>query len=295
MGSGVHTSATLIPEFFTTLDMRYVNFYKTKDEQGVELTYNSTVFKKVIHWDLLTAIGDDTVTLKYPLAKKEFEQYQKQTELIHDTLIQHDLLNRRESKYHHSNLLFLLIEFNRQYKNLLADKARDARLNNMIEFLKLTKPLTPLQKQNVEMSFVINGTPFSFEDQPILSEMAINKLAGILMNNIRQLYPELWEIHLKRGGNPKALKERAVADSTLQNQAVADIVKILIEYLNSDSQVLSNPTAKPDKVTLSSKQGAFVYDLLVALKIYDPREKSKTDTGGKEANYHGLRKLIERY
>jgi hypothetical protein len=275
--------------------MRYVNFYKNKDEQGVELTYNSTVFKKVIHWELLTAINDGTVTVKYPLAKKEFERYQNQFYVIQDTLIQHDLLGKTESKYHHSNLLFLTIEFNRQYKNLLADKLRDARLNNIIDFLKLVKPLTPSQKQNIEMSFVINGAPFSFEDQPILSEMAINKLSGVLMNNIRQLYPELWEIHLKRGGNPKALKKRGVADSILQNQAVADIVKILIEYLNSDSPTLKNPKATSDKVTLSSKQGAFVYDLLVALKIYEPREKSKTDTSGKEANYHGLRKLIERY
>jgi hypothetical protein len=275
--------------------MLSVKFYENRDDRGVDLTISSSVAKHRLYVDLLYAINEDTVSIKHPLNKDEYKKYQKELELIDDTLKHHDLLAKSECKYHQANLLFLVIEFNRKYKDLLAVKAQDARLNNMIDFLKLVKPLSPSQKQKVEISLVINNVPFTFKDQPLLSEMVINKVSGVLMNNISQLYPELWEMHLKRGGNIKAVKERATANSTLQNQAVADITKIFIAYLNTESDKLRNPKASTDKATLTSKQGAFIYDLLHVLKIYEPRDITKADTNGKEANYHGLRKLIERY
>jgi hypothetical protein len=277
--------------------MQYVRFYKNEPEQGVELTNSHSATQGLIYFELMTEISRDkgTTTIKYPLNKKEYEKYQKQVAIIDNVLIQHDLLGKTESKYHYANLLFLIIEFNRKYKNLLADKARDARLSNDIKFLKLVKGLTSSQKQKVQMSFLINNEVFTFEDQAILSEIVINKIQGVLMNNITQLYPELWELYLKRGGNPKAAMERAKAESALQNQAVADITKRIIKYLNVESNKLRDPKAKQDKITLTSKQGNFIYDLLVGLEIYEPRDKSKADTNGKEANYHGLRKLIDRY
>lgn len=275
--------------------MQYVRFYKNEFEQGVELTNSHSATQGLIYFELMTVLSENTTTIKYPLSNKEYKEYQKQLAIIDNVLIQHDLVSKTESKYHHANILYFIIEFNRKYKRLLADKAGDARLNNQIEFLKLVKPLTPWHKQQVQMSFIINGVPFTFEDQAYLSEVVINKLQGMLMNTITQLYPELWELHLKRGANPKAAMERAKAESTLQNQAVADITKRIIKYLNVESTKLRNKKATPEKVTLTSEQGNFIYDLLVGLEIYEPRDKTKADTNGKEANYHGLRKHIARY
>lgn len=275
--------------------MQSVKFYENNQELGVELTISKSVAKHLLYIDLMVAINTDNIVIKHPLTKKEYDRYENQFKLIDSVLITHNLLNRDECQYHAANLLFFVLEFNRKYKDLLTKKEVDARLNNSIDFLKRTKPLTPTQKQNVEMSFVINGQPFTFENQPTLSEIVINKLSGVLMDNICQLYPELWELHLKRGGNAKAIKERTEADSKLQNQAVADIAKLIINYLNTESLTLRNSKAKADKITLTSKQGEFIFDLLNGLKIYEPREKERSDKGTKEANYHGLRKLIERY
>jgi hypothetical protein len=275
--------------------MQPVKFYENGQERGVELTISNSVAKHRLYIDLMVAINKDTVVIKHPLIKKEYDKYKKQLELIDNALFDHELLSKNECQYHHANLLFFVLEFNLKYKDLLEKKAVDARLNNSIDFLKLVKPLTPVQKQNVQMSFIINGEPFTFENQPILSEIVINKLSGVLMDNICQLYPELWEAHLKRGGNSKTIKERVTADSKLQNQAVADITKLLINYLNTESPTLQNNKAKADKITLTSKQGEFIFNLLNGLGLYEPRDKEKSETSGKESNYHGLRKLIERY
>lgn len=275
--------------------MKPVEFYKNAQEQGVKLTISNTTAVRRIFYDYLTGIDTDTITYKYPLNNKDYQKYQKELQLIDQVLVDHDLLGKEECPYHNANILYFLIEFNNKYADLIRMKQRDARLYQWIDFLKLVKPLSSLQKQNVQMSFVINGEPFTFEDDPLLSEVVMNKLSGRMMNTICTVYPELWELYLKRGGDPKAVKEREKADSMLQNKAVAEITKTLIVYLNSKSTKLKNNKANEDKPTLTSKQGAFVFDLLTTLKIYNPRDKVKLETVGKEANYHGLRKLIERY
>ncbi|MDT3403611.1 hypothetical protein [Mucilaginibacter terrae] len=237
--------------------MQSVRFYENCQERGVELTISNSATMPRLYIDLLVAIDDDRIIIKHPLTKKEYDKYKNQLELIDSILIKHNLISKGECRYHHANLLFFVLEFNLKYKDMLADKAKDARLKNSLEFLKLVKPLSSIQKQQVEMSFVINGIPFTFEDQPILSEIVINKLSGVLMNNICQLYPKLWEENLKRDAK-KIPKERSTANSKLQNQAVADIAKLLISYLNSESPTLKNSKAKTDKNTLTSKQGEFI-------------------------------------
>jgi hypothetical protein len=125
------------------------------------------------------------------------------------------------------------------------------------------------------MSFVINGEPFTFEDDPLLSEVVMNKLFGRMMNTLCTVYPDMWELYLKRGGNPKAVKEREKADSMLQNKAVTEITKTIIVYLKSESTKLKNIKANADKATLTSKQGNFIYDLYIWLRLLKEQAKLK--------------------
>jgi len=117
-----------------------------------------------------------------------------------------------------------------------------------------------------------------------------------MMNTICNVYPELWEAHLKRGVKRKGpINLISHANSILQNQAVVDITKRLIEYLNAKSLKLKDKKANEKKITLKSIHGDFIYDLLTDLGIYMPRKtKEKAEKGSKVAYYHALAKLVAR-
>lgn len=273
--------------------MDYIKFINANNVRSVRLTINNGDIAHRAHTDDLIGLDKDTATVEYFLDADKYKLYKKYEEKIDALLITYGLNRESQVRLIKSSLLFYTIEFDRRLEELKRDKARYARLDNMVQFLKIARSLSPEQIQKVEVSLLIKNQPFNLDDQPFLSEAVMHKLSGMITETIRHGYPELWDIYFK--AQKPLIKERATAESVLRNAAVVETTKRIIAYLNQNSVGLGNKKVKVGEISMTSKQGYFIYDLLTALKIYKPRDVAKNDTGGKEANYHGLRKLLKRY
>lgn len=275
--------------------MESVRFYKKGKEHSIELTVNNVRASGRLFTGDLIGISPKTITYRFSLTKSEYEKRQRQAQIIHSVLMSHGLIDVRENQYHLGSLLLICIEFDNKHKDLKRSQDVNERLARHIEFIRLVKHLTPLEKQKVKVTFEIKGKPIIFENDPGTSEILVNKLSGVMMNIICNVYPELWKAHLKRGVKTKAANNLvSQAQSILQNKAVADITTQLMEYLNDTSNKLKDPKAESGKTTLRRIQGSFIYDLLTELNLYKPRERKKAENGAKEVVYQGLAKLVKR-
>jgi len=71
---------------------------------------------------------------------------------------------------------------------------------------------------------------------------------------------------------------------------VAELAKKIVKYLNAETTVLRNPNAK-DELSISNAQGDFIYDILTAFHIYEPKQR----TNNTAVKHHDtIRKLIKR-
>ena len=261
------------------------------NQEVLELTVSQNVSKNNLYVDLLTGITDSTVTMQYPLNKEELHQYKEEFDTLDYLIGQYGLKDNGETRYHISNILYFIIEFRMKHEKLLKKKRSKAMAEHNVQFLQLVKGITDFQKQKVKMSFLIKSKKFTFDNSPILSEIVMNKITGILLEEVKNLHPEQWAIY--KGGKPTT--KRKTSDSKLRNDAVVEISKLLIIYLNEESKALCNHQPNLDKLNVNAIEGNFIYDVLTLFKLYRPTEAAAQVDKNTKLNYgESLRKLIER-
>lgn len=224
----------------------------------------------------------------YITLKNEIEEF----ELI---LKNYGLLNKNESPFHSSHLLYIVQNFNKTQNQLKNQQNTNIRLSNRIELLNELNALT--RESNYDYDITISkktsAFKYTFSGESLLKKQVLRYLIGEVRSHLKTAYKELWNAHFENIETSDKEKLQMLTDHELTQKAIGNVSKNIVDYLNNETIALTNKK-KVNETSLTNKQGEFIYEILTLFKVYSPQQRT-TNEAAKVNHHDAIRKLVQRY
>jgi len=266
------------------------NWDKSAKTGSSTLLLNMSVLRKyalphLIH-DYDGEVGKFIVPIQklddYNEAKDEIEKYKS---IFEET----DL--SKESPFHVSHILYLLINFMENRNSKIIEQQFIVKLNNMAYLLRNLMSLDNFNSYNVTITGKLDEFKYSFLSENWLKEDVLKFLVEKVKSRVKKFDRKIFDMLLS-GATEKQLEE-AIRKQTfhkVEKSLISDLVKNLIKYFNSETQSFRNPN-RDESLSITNKQGDFIYELLAHFRIYKPK---KTVNNSVVKHHDAIRKLIKR-
>jgi hypothetical protein len=265
--------------------------WNKEQETGFALLYlKEDVILKYTMSDELDQIEENIQAYEGIYTKlKDFEQAQKEIDEYNGILSMYGLA--KESSYHGSHIMYLLLHHvtNTNYKLQIKELTR--KLHNRVYLLKHLMEEDYLNKYHITIKDKKNDFRYTFENDVFLKDVVFKNLIKHAKVQVRNSAPEIYKL-LIDGASEEQL-EKAInvrSNNEISKLSLADVIKLMLRYLN-DETVSINNNERTDNLSITNQQGDFIYDVLTIFGIYKP----KRIAGNSAVKHHdAIRKLVKR-